>query len=64
LEADSNNPANFEELRDFLRDLKSDFNGLSGIYFPGCDFSNFTLAEKQQTGGISLMILTDHLQGY
>lgn len=30
----------------FLRDLKADFEGLDRMYFPGCDFSNFTLQEK------------------
>lgn len=32
----------------FLRDIKADFNGLARIYFPGCDFNNFTCLEKQQ----------------
>lgn len=32
----------------FLRDIKADFNGLSRIYFPGCDFNNFTEQEKRQ----------------
>ncbi len=31
----------------FLRDLKADFEGLERIYFPGCDFRNFTEADKQ-----------------
>ena len=30
----------------FLRDLKADFEGMDRIYFPGCDFSNFTESEK------------------
>jgi phytoene synthase len=30
----------------FLRDLKSDYEGLKRTYFPGCDFSNFTCADK------------------
>ncbi len=30
----------------FLRDLKADFLGLERIYFPGCDFSNFTANDK------------------
>lgn len=30
----------------FLRDIKDDFNELSRIYFPGCNFHNFTAAEK------------------
>lgn len=32
----------------FLRDIKSDFNDLSRMYFPGCDFHAFTEREKQQ----------------
>lgn len=32
----------------FLRDVKADYNGLNRIYFPGCDFSNFTAAEKRK----------------
>lgn len=32
----------------FLRDVKADYNGLSRVYFPGCDFNNFTQAEKLQ----------------
>jgi phytoene/squalene synthetase len=32
----------------FLRDIKADFNGLARIYFPGCDFNNFTEQEKRQ----------------
>ncbi len=32
----------------FLRDIKSDYNGLSRIYFPGCDFNNFTDEEKKK----------------
>lgn len=32
----------------FLRDVKADFNGLSRVYFPGCDFNNFTGESKQQ----------------
>ena len=31
----------------FLRDLKADYEGLERVYFPGCDFRNFTLADKQ-----------------
>jgi phytoene/squalene synthetase len=30
----------------FLRDLKADFKGLDRMYFPGCDFSNFTAKDK------------------
>lgn len=30
----------------FLRDLKADFEGLDRVYFPGCDFRNFTEADK------------------
>ena len=32
----------------FLRDIKADYNGLSRIYFPGCDFSNFTERQKKE----------------
>ena len=31
----------------FLRDLKADYNGLERVYFPGCDFKNFTKCDKQ-----------------
>jgi len=31
----------------FLRDLKADYIGLERVYFPGCDFVNFTEAQKQ-----------------
>lgn len=30
----------------FLRDIEADYNGLSRIYFPGCDLSNFTYGDK------------------
>ncbi|TAH03039.1 MAG: phytoene/squalene synthase family protein [Sphingobacteriales bacterium] len=30
----------------FLRDLKADYNGMDRVYFPGCDFNNFTYEEK------------------
>lgn len=30
----------------FLRDLKADFEGLDRMYFPGCDFGNFTQEDK------------------
>jgi phytoene synthase len=32
----------------FLRDIRADYNGLSRMYFPGCDFNNFTENDKQQ----------------
>ena len=32
----------------FFRDIKADYNGLSRIYFPGCDFSNFTELYKKE----------------
>ncbi len=32
----------------FLRDIKSDYNGLSRMYFPGCDFNNFTNRQKRE----------------
>lgn len=35
----------------FLRDIKTDYNGLARVYFPGCDFNNFTEMEKRQIEG-------------
>ncbi|MBM3433035.1 MAG: phytoene/squalene synthase family protein [Bacteroidetes bacterium] len=32
----------------FLRDIKADYNGLSRVYFPDCDFSNFTESDKRR----------------
>jgi phytoene synthase len=32
----------------FLRDIKADYNGLSRIYFPGCDLNNFTERQKRE----------------
>ena len=32
----------------FLRDIKDDYSGLSRVYFPNCDFNNFTVEEKVQ----------------
>src|SRR6187549_21008 len=32
----------------FLRDVKADFTGLDRVYFPGCDFKNFTIGEKNK----------------
>ena len=53
------NKAEYEKLRpsakslgaafqkvNFLRDLKADFEGLDRVYFPDCDFSNFTAKDK------------------
>ncbi len=31
----------------FLRDIKADFVGMERMYFPGCDFENFSEEEKQ-----------------
>lgn len=45
----------------FLRDIKADFNGLSRVYFPGCDFNNFTTAEKRK---IEADILEDFRAAY
>ncbi len=30
----------------FLRDLKTDYESLDRVYFPGCDFANFTKQDK------------------
>lgn len=32
----------------FLRDIKADFHDLSRLYFPGCDFHNFSERDKLQ----------------
>lgn len=32
----------------FLRDIKADYNSLSRMYFPGCDFNNFKATDKKQ----------------
>jgi phytoene synthase len=32
----------------FLRDIRTDYLGLSRVYFPGCDFNNFTSKEKEE----------------
>jgi 15-cis-phytoene synthase len=32
----------------FLRDIKADYSGLSRVYFPGCDFENFTETDKKK----------------
>lgn len=31
----------------FLRDVKADYEGLDRVYFPGCDFKNFSSSDKQ-----------------
>ncbi len=31
----------------FLRDIKADFEGMERMYFPNCDFSNFTIEDKE-----------------
>jgi phytoene synthase len=45
----------------FLRDIKADFNELSRIYFPGCNFYNFTESDKLQ---IEKDIETDFKNAY
>lgn len=32
----------------FLRDVKTDFTGMDRVYFPDCDFSNFTSRDKSK----------------
>ena len=32
----------------FLRDIKADYEGLERMYFPNCDFANFTESDKQK----------------
>jgi len=45
----------------FLRDVKADYDGLQRIYFPGCDFKNFTDQEKTK---IEADIQQDFNQAY
>lgn len=45
----------------FLRDINADYNGLSRMYFPGCDFNNFTEQDKKQ---IEADILKDFKAAY
>jgi phytoene/squalene synthetase len=45
----------------FLRDIKADYNGLSRVYFPRCDFNNFTEEQKRQ---IEADIHTDFHNAY
>jgi phytoene/squalene synthetase len=45
----------------FLRDIKSDFDGLGRIYFPNVDFSDFNPEKKKQIEGD---ILSDFKEGY
>lgn len=45
----------------FLRDIKADFNGLSRVYFPGCDFNDFKECDKKE---IEEDIHNDFLNAY
>jgi len=45
----------------FLRDINADYVGLSRMYFPGCDFNNFTESDKKQ---IEADILRDFKTAY
>jgi len=45
----------------FLRDIKADYCGLSRMYFPGCDFNNFTEYDKKE---IEADIYNDFRQAY
>jgi Phytoene/squalene synthetase len=68
------NKSHFEELKEparslgaafqkvnFLRDMNNDFQALSRVYFPQCDFYNFTNSEKQS---IELDIEQDFKKAY
>ncbi|HEX7845483.1 MAG TPA: squalene/phytoene synthase family protein [Chitinophagaceae bacterium] len=45
----------------FLRDIKADYSGLSRMYFPACDFNNFTEEDK---GKIEEEISADFKKAY
>lgn len=45
----------------FLRDINADFNGLNRVYFPDCDFSNFTSEDKEK---IEIDIEKDFREAY
>lgn len=45
----------------FLRDIKADYTGLSRLYFPGCDFDNFTDEDKRK---IEAEIQADFKEAY
>ena len=45
----------------FLRDIKADHNELSRMYFPGCDFNNFTEGDKSE---IEADIYNDFKEAY
>ncbi|HWC55053.1 MAG TPA: phytoene/squalene synthase family protein [Chitinophagaceae bacterium] len=45
----------------FLRDIKSDYTGLSRMYFPNCDFMNFSCRDKKE---IEADIENDFRQAY
>ncbi len=45
----------------FLRDIRADITTLARTYFPGCDFNNFTCADKQR---IEQEILDDFREAY
>jgi len=45
----------------FLRDVKTDYNNLERVYFPGVDFSNFTMCMKND---IEKNILADFHDAY
>jgi phytoene/squalene synthetase len=32
----------------FLRDMQADYHGLARVYFPNCDFTNFTAEQKKE----------------
>lgn len=47
----------------FLRDLKADYEGLERVYFPGCDFRNFTEEDKRNIESDIQKDFTDAYQG-
>ncbi len=47
----------------FLRDIKADYQQLNRVYFPGCDFKNFTAEDKTKVEQDIQQDLSDAYQG-
>ena len=43
----------------FLRDVKADFEGLERVYFPSCDFNNFSIINMFSVVGVNFSALLE-----